>query len=99
MTLNSSQPIDDAGDGLATDRLASWGGAPVRPGRRVRLEYCSCGHLPTEHVIAAGATGFGIYGCEALTGSRRACACGRYTPQFARPADLDTDEELAWRAA
>jgi hypothetical protein len=63
------------------------------------LEYCSCGHLPTEHMLAAGAAGPGIYACEALTSSRRACGCGQYTPQVHGPADVELDGELPWRAA
>jgi hypothetical protein len=65
----------------------------------VRLEYCFCGHLPTEHVITAGADGLGIHACEALAGSGYACGCGQYTRQFRRRADPDIDEELPWRAA
>jgi hypothetical protein len=63
------------------------------------LEHCSCGHLPTEHVIAAGTTGLGVYACEASAGPRRVCGCGQYTPQVPSPADLETDEDLPWRAA
>jgi hypothetical protein len=63
------------------------------------LEYCCCGHLPTEHAIAAGAAGVGIYACEASTRSRHVCGCRQYTPQVPRPADLEVDEELPWRAA
>jgi hypothetical protein len=63
------------------------------------FEHCSCGHLLTEHVIAAGPTGLGIYACEASTASRRACGCGLYTPQISSPRDVEVDEELPWRAA
>jgi hypothetical protein len=63
------------------------------------LEHCSCGHLPTEHVIAVGATGPGVYACEALGAARGVCGCRRYTPQVRGPVDLEADEELPWRAA
>jgi hypothetical protein len=55
--------------------------------------------LPTEHVIAVGTTGLGVYACEALGAARGVCGCRRYTPQVRGPVDLDTDEELPWRAA
>ena len=65
----------------------------------MRLEYCCCGHLPTQHAITAGAAGLGVHACEASTASRRICGCRGYAPQFTHSADLEVDEELPWRAA
>jgi hypothetical protein len=57
---------------------------------------CSCGHVTTEHAIAAG---LDVYNCEAATVCGRVCGCDQYTPQPSRPVDLEIDEELPWRAA
>jgi hypothetical protein len=69
----------------------------------VMLERCSCGHVPTEHLIAADSTGPGIYHCEASISLGRICGCAEYSPRLAddrRAADdPEIDEELPWRAA
>jgi hypothetical protein len=63
------------------------------------LERCSCGHLPTEHVITAGSAGFGIHECQASKANAQMCACPKYTPGSHHSVDIDIDEELFWRAA